>query len=434
MRVEGVGVVAVLILAASCGGPATRDAGAAGGAATDGGNATGGGTASDGGAEDAGSPDPDAGGPPTWSRDVRPVTQRWCVGCHTADGLAPFALETWAQAAPRAAAVAKAVDARTMPPWQPDPTCGGRFRGAVRLTDAELATMAAWSDAGAPEGNPSEAPPTPDAGLTELPEVDATLAMALPYAPSAGVTEEYRCFLLDPALSATKQVTGYNVVPGVRAQVHHVLLQMVDRAAARQAEEQDSAPGWACLDGTPLASAGALGAWTPGTGAVIYPAGGIRLLPEQVLAMQVHYQRGSAAWAPDLTSVKLMYARHATVDASFIVLAANGFAIPPMAAGYSYSQSFPNLEGPRQVWGVLPHMHRLGRRLTLRGASNACLLDLPSWDFHWQQSYFRETPYVLGPGQRLTLSCEWDNPGATTVHWGAGAADETCLAAVYSTP
>jgi hypothetical protein len=431
VRVQAVGVVAVLMLQASCERPAPPAPvlSADGGAAEDGGSDPDGGADSDGGAEDAGSP-----GPPTWYRDVRPITLLRCQGCHAADGIAPFALETWAQAAPRAEAMAKAVTAGTMPPWQPDPTCGGPFRASRRLTVAELTTLTAWSDAGAPEGNPSEAPTPPDAGQPGLPRVDATLAMAQPYTPSASVTDDSRCFLLDPALAVTQQVTGYRVVPGARAQVHHVVLQVVERTAAQQADAQDSLPGWACFDGTPLSSTVMLGAWAPGAEAVMFPAGGIRLQPQQVLAMQVHYQRGSTAPMADLTTVELMYAREPIVDASFIVLEADGFAIPPMSTGFSYSQSFPNLEGPRRVWGVLPQLHQYGQRITLRGASNACLLDLPSWNFHWQQWYFREQPHPLGLGQRLTLTCEWNNPTAATVRWSEGADGEKCVAYVYSTP
>ena len=40
-----------------------------------------------------------------------------------------------------------------MPPWLPADGCG-TFRDARRLSPVEVATFAAWNDAGAPAGQP----------------------------------------------------------------------------------------------------------------------------------------------------------------------------------------------------------------------------------------------------------------------------------------
>jgi hypothetical protein len=42
-----------------------------------------------------------------------------------------------------------------MPPWHVDPTIGIRkFKDDPSLSDAEVATIVGWVDAGAPRGNP----------------------------------------------------------------------------------------------------------------------------------------------------------------------------------------------------------------------------------------------------------------------------------------
>ena len=38
---------------------------------------------------------------------------------------------------------------------------------------------------------------------------------------------------------------------------------------------------------------------------------------------------------------------------------------------------------------------------------------------------------VIGPGDRLKLSCFFDNPTDTAVNWGDGTTDEMCLATMY---
>lgn len=419
-------VVCALSLLVACGASPARDGGTGGGS-TGGGTATGGGSATDAGT--------DAGTPRTWYKDVQPIVLRSCVGCHATGGIAPFPLETFAQAQPRAAALAGAVAAHTMPPWMPDESCGGPILGSRMLPPADIATFQAWSAQGALEGNPADAPPPPDAGLPTLPNVDATLAMTTPYTPSATLVDDYRCFVLDPALSAAKQVTGYDISPGVRAEVHHVIIYVVDRAEAVTQDATDAEPGWQCFGGPGVNSTGALGAWAPGSGAVVYPVGGIALQPGQALAMQIHYNTSSGTRVADTSSVKLMYARQPTINATLFPLVASGFAIPPNSVGYEYTKAFPNTSGaPLKVWGLLPHMHTLGRRITIKGASSACLVDIPKWDFHWQQSYFRSQPHLLGVGQALSITCQWDNPRTTTVRWGEGTADEMCFAYAYATP
>ena len=50
---------------------------------------------------------------------------------------------------------------RTMPPWFADPRFG-HFANDPSLTPQEIATLSAWADAGAPAGNPHDAPPPRD--------------------------------------------------------------------------------------------------------------------------------------------------------------------------------------------------------------------------------------------------------------------------------
>lgn len=374
------------------------------------------------------------GGVPTWYADVLPIAQRSCQGCHFEGGIAPFALMTYAQAKPMAPSMSGAVSARRMPPWMADPACGGPFIGERILPQSEIDTIVAWNASGAKEGNPADAPPAPDGGVGQLAHVDATLHMAEPYTPSATLTDDYRCFVLDPALTTSQQVIGYDISPGVRAEVHHVIVYVVDRKQAAAEDAKDALPGWQCFGGAGIDTTGPIGAWAPGSGAVVYPKGGISLKANQVLAMQIHYNTTAGTRVPDTSSVKLMYATTPVTDAYLLPLVAGGFAIPPNSTGYSYSKAFPNAYGvPIKVWGLLPHMHTLGKHITMKGGDDTCLVDIPKWDFHWQQTYFRPTAHVLNAGASLTISCEWDNPGSSTIHWGESTSDEMCFAYVYAT-
>ncbi len=65
--------------------------------------------------------------------------------------------------------------------------------------------------------------------------------------------------------------------------------------------------------------------------------------------------------------------------------------------------------------------------------SETCLLQVPRWDFNWQQGYRMAEPVTLNPGDRLRLACEWNNEaGEQTVNWGDGTGDEMCLGVFYA--
>lgn len=57
-------------------------------------------------------------------------------------------------------------------------------------------------------------------------------------------------------------------------------------------------------------------------------------------------------------------------------------------------------------------MHDLGKtaRLSVQraGGDEACLLEIPAWDFHWQGSYGMREPVRLEPGDKLRVECTWN--------------------------
>lgn len=81
------------------------------------------------------------------------------------------------------------------------------------------------------------------------------------------------------------------------------------------------------------------------------------------------------------------------------------------------------------------HTRGTSARTEIRGADSAsqCLLDIPSWSFHWQGSYEMKSPKTVHPGDALYLECHWDNTGATDINWGEGTNDEMCLGTFYVT-
>jgi mono/diheme cytochrome c family protein len=103
----------------------------------------------------------DGGKAPTFSKEVAPILYNRCVSCHRPGEAAPMALRDYKEVRPWAKAIKQQVATRTMPPWHADPAID-KFSNDRRLTDAEVATIVKWVDAGAPEGNSADLPKLPE--------------------------------------------------------------------------------------------------------------------------------------------------------------------------------------------------------------------------------------------------------------------------------
>src|ERR1700680_4773597 len=95
----------------------------------------------------------------TFAKDVAPILQAKCQDCHHTGGMAPMSLVTYEEARPWAAAMKQRVETRMMPPWHLDKTVGiQKFQNDFSLSDEQIATIARWVDAGAPQGDPKDMP------------------------------------------------------------------------------------------------------------------------------------------------------------------------------------------------------------------------------------------------------------------------------------
>lgn len=386
-----------------------------------------------------------AGPPPTytWHRDVKPLVQKHCQSCHTEGGAVPFALNTYEEAKARHAQLASAVRRGSMPPWKPSLDCQ-KFTGARVLTPQEKTVFETWSAENAPLGSAEEAlteVPLPDAGLEW---VDQEVAPAVPYIPSTAMADDYRCFMIQPNFTQAVDLVGFDIAPGNREWVHHVILFSGDVANAQALDDAEEGPGWTCFGAPGTNNPQMLGGWVPGTYATRYPEGtGIRIAAGKVLVMQVHYNTahghsaGDAhAGTPkgDLTRVQLQFSKTPIPSGKRAVifpLLDASFEVPPKSTQVSTStssQSFAN----GQLRGMLPHMHTHGRQIKVE-LNDECLIDIPQWDFNWQQQYFYEAPIAVRAGDRLKLTCTWDNPTDKTLRWGEGTEDEMCLNFFYFT-
>ncbi|MCA9623216.1 MAG: monooxygenase, partial [Myxococcales bacterium] len=259
-------------------------------------------------------------------------------------------------------------------------------------------------------------------------------------APPNGDVNDLRCFVLDPELGDDAMLVGFDVTPGERRVVHHVLLYSADSDELAALDAADPGPGYGCPGGPGASSARVIAGWVPGMPANHYPEStGVPLAKDERLVMQIHYNTAQAGPLPDRSAVDLMLAE-AAVDApaQIFSIADHDFAIPPQTHGHTTTVEV-DVPAAGTLWAAAPHMHLLGRqaRVEVERANGdvACLVDIPSWSFDWQQFYFLADPagLAVAPGDTIRFSCTWDNDTPEAVTWGDGTEDEMCITYLYAT-
>ena len=68
---------------------------------------------------------------PTYYKDVVPILQSNCQGCHRPGEVAPMSLISYEQSRPWARAIKTAVSSKKMPPWFADPEFGQDRKSVV---------------------------------------------------------------------------------------------------------------------------------------------------------------------------------------------------------------------------------------------------------------------------------------------------------------
>ena len=378
---------------------------------------------------------------PTFNKDVAPILYENCATCHRPGEVAPFALLTFQDAAKRAPLIAAVTSARQMPPWKAEPG-HGTFLNERRLTDAQIATLRAWSDAGAPEGDAKDKPALPhfpegwQAG-----EPDQVVTMGSAFSLAADGQDQFRCFVLPLNLDHDVNISGFEFRPGNRRVVHHAIIYIDSTGAGRRLAAQSKGDGYRCVGGPGFsASGGALGGWAPG-------ADPRRPEPETALAVprnsdlvvQTHYHPTGKA-EQDRSSLGLHYSEPATRGRVGMVLVNRRLYIKPGDPKYVVEASAVVPQDVDLV-GITPHAHWLATDMKvdarLPDGTTTPLIWIKDWDFNWQGQYRYAKPVHLPKGTRLEMRYVYDNsennphnPASPpkTVTWGEETNDEMALA------
>lgn len=350
----------------------------------------------------------------TYYRDVEPIVFDRCVKCHHPGGSAPFSLTTYADVKKRAQQIEEVTGQRIMPPWLPEPGHGS-FIGERRLADAQIATIAAWVKAGAPQGtkpNPERKPSwTSD---WQLGPPDLVVTMPESYTLPESGPDVYRNFVIANAIPKDAYLRAVEFRPGNRA-IHHAFIYFDGKGSARELDARDAELGFPGMDpgeGSQPASA-MFCSWQPGRGAEEAPPGYSTPLKNGTDVVFQMHMRCTGKPEQIQPSVGLYFTDKPPGGLSYLFLLRSvQMDIPAGVSDYAIESSY-QLPVDVKVISVLPHMHYLGREAhgwaELPDGTRSELLLIKRWDFDWQTDYRYKSPVFLPKGTTVRMRFTYDN-------------------------
>jgi len=382
-----------------------------------------------------------------------------------------MSLITYEQVRPWARSMKDRVTRRQMPPWHLDRSIG-TYQDDPSLSDAEIATIAGWVDAGSPRGNPDDAPPPLE--LAELDawawgEPDLIVSMKQGFAIPAEGPDMFPTEIVDPGLTEDRHMKWVQLITTANCCVHHEHVygyMDADSDASADAEDLETVHvteyvmgnnGDYFPDGTgKRLRAGMKFSFQPHYhpwGEEIHDIStvGIKFYPREVvpeIEVTSHRIRTGVGndWVLNREEVEDYLLRQGydlelNGDAPLEALMAEGdvnslaqLSVPPHTV--ARSERYLRLDRPAMVINFQPHMHFRGSRMLLEAihpdGRREVLTDVPRYEQVWQLTYTYAEPHLFPTGTILHSVAWHDNTAANKhnpdpsawVGWGGRTMDE----------
>jgi hypothetical protein len=362
----------------------------------------------------------------TFTRDVAPILQRSCVTCHRPGQTAPMSLRTYEEARPWARSIKARVTARSMPPWHIDKNVGiQEFKGDLSLPDNDIATIAAWVDAGAPLGNPADMPPQrefADGSEWQIGKPDLIVTFPKHNVPASGPD-------LFPNLSAPTGLTEDRYIKAIetrpvdgrsRRVVHHAITTMVYN------DDPTADPD------APDANTQFIVEYASGKAPEIYPENsGVLLKAGSTLRLGTHLHSVGEEIDSQVEVGFLLYPkgevpkyiRYSTHHGDPTPNANDSLDIPAGAVARVDGYTLHTKPGKIIAWQ--PHMHIRGKYQCLEliypgNPSNVMrreTINCANWDYNWHSVYnYQDHAAPLVPAGTIIHIISWHDNSSSNPH------------------
>jgi mono/diheme cytochrome c family protein len=379
----------------------------------------------------------------TWSGEVAAIFQEKCQECHRPNSIAPMSLLTYDEAKLFAPVIRFRVENRVMPPWHVNPQVGIQdFANDRGLSDEERATILAWVDQGAPEGDISKAPAPldfndalvwrledqmgspPDLVVESKPYDLAAVTQDKWFRPSTptGLTEErwVKAIEIRPKNDASRRV------------VHHSLAFLLQQEDGKRGLPDDVDVPF----GPSLFMEWAVGK----AGQIFRPDTGKLMMPGSQIMWEMHLHANGERVPDAQVELGVWFhdepPEHRTILSMFDAQGPHSLDIPPNEIAVTRGTFV--LSAPARIENFQPHMHMRGKAMSMEAiypnGEREMLSFVDNFQWNWQINYvYKEDAAPIVPKGTMIITTAWhdntaDNPYNPDpnqwVGWGDRTVDE----------
>jgi hypothetical protein len=360
-----------------------------------------------------------------------------------------MSLLSYDEARPWAKSIQRVVTAGEMPPWDADPRYG-KFANDISLSPVEVEVVNRWVQQGARPGELSampELPAVPAPGSWKMGrDPDLVVELAEVEVPADG-PDLFYAQAVGLVVPAGKWVQAIELLPGNTSVLHHVVTYLGPFGISDEDEESNAGVfrtiylNESAKRPIGMAEAPSVGAvWVAGSPPTLFPEGmGHPLDEDQLISLNMHYHP-SGAPGKDRSKLGLYFGEGEMRKEITTAFAADpGLLIPAGAADHRETATYLFSQDSR-ILSLLPHMHQRGRSMKYTLArpdgSREVLLDVPEYDYDWQNIYRFAEPVPVEAGSLLEVEAAWNNSAGNAanpdpgldVRWGDGTSNEMLVA------
>jgi hypothetical protein len=363
----------------------------------------------------------------TYNLHIKPLITQHCAPCHRPGGAAPFSLLNYSDVNSRAHTIVAVTQSKYMPPWKADPHYRS-FANERLLTAEQIALIRHWVEMGAPLGT-----------VQPKPNISKTISRPINLAPSPDLIlhpsrrfyilgnneENFVLYKIPFEIPKGQAVKAVEFVPGNRKLVHHAnyaVQSVANNIDIYQGNDYVMSDQFLNNMREYLPFMRDLvhyGGWVPGTSQQEFPTGvGFTLPTRGVILLTVHYGP-SPIDTSDLSTLKLYYAKK-PIQRKLQAISIGSAGAGTLSAAldipadsiktFNATWTVPNDISLLYIW---PHMHLLGQKFkawaTIPSGKVVPLVDIPAWDFRWQESYRCRQMVHLPAGSVITVRGTYDN-------------------------
>jgi hypothetical protein len=361
-----------------------------------------------------------------------------------------MSLMSYDEVRPWARSIRQKVSRREMPPWSADPAGSATFRNDPRLTDAEIAAVVAWVDAGAPKGDASAAPLPVFADGWRDPSgrpPDFVLTLPVEYEVPSEATRSNAgalnpTFYVKVPFNEDKWFRAVQARPNQRHLVHYMDLNIVEFAEGVSPPGEVVPQVGRAAQGQAEEVAFLVGNFRPGAGYETFPTAAAKRIPRggtRYFQITMHYEpsgkvekdrsafgfwwasqdvrhevmRTPATGGPVLADGKEVF-NGASRPRTGSTLASRVYypTVPANTARFEVT-SVHTFEAPVTLYELMPHAHNRASdfkyTLVFPDGREQVLLTVPRYDDSWQFAYELTQPVDVPVGARLVVVAHYNN-------------------------